>query len=167
MSDFGNVPTFDYITDVFAKAGGNLAKITELPRHPVGAQRRRGQAGREEGERRRHRRHRPQQAAAAAAGQAAQQPSDLVILFDAEGAASTMAWIVGEIRQADDAMKAAPDPTTAQATILAAPKFRGYFATSGSYWAAFHDASHRLKAALRGRTRRQWRNVDQRESRRR
>lgn len=28
MSDFGNVPTFDYVRDVFDKAGGTLAKIT-------------------------------------------------------------------------------------------------------------------------------------------
>jgi len=46
------------------------------------------------------------------------------------------------------ALKAAPDPGAAQAAISAAPKFRGYFATKGSYWAAFHDASKRLETAL-------------------
>ena len=28
MSDFGDVPTFDYIKEVFTKAGGKLASIT-------------------------------------------------------------------------------------------------------------------------------------------
>ncbi|HEU4545110.1 MAG TPA: hypothetical protein VFR88_02340, partial [Microlunatus sp.] len=51
------------------------------------------------------------------------------------------------------------DPATAQAAILAAPKFRGYFATKGSYWAAYHDASKRLEAALAA-VPTAWRNVD-------
>ena len=159
MSDFGNVPTFDYVKDVFDKAGGTLAKITTyhviLSAHSGGGDKQvavKVHAGDAVGTDR-------SRLAPVAAGRAARQASDLVILFDAEGSASTMSWIEGEIRRLTTALKAAPDPATAQAAILAAPKFRGYFATKGSYWAAFHAASKRLDTALAA-VPAAWRNVD-------
>lgn len=157
MSDFGDVPTFDYIADVFAKAGGNLAKITDyhviLSAHSGGGNMqvaKKVNAGDVVGtDTSRLRTGTP--------GKADQQPSDLVILFDAEGAASTMSWIVGEIGKLTKAIKA--DPANAQATILKAPKFRGYFASSGAYWRDYHDATTSLNAALRG-VPAQWRRPD-------
>ena len=159
MSDFGNVPTFDYVKDVFDKAGGKLAKITTyhviLSAHSGGGDKQvavKVHAGDAVGTDR-------SRLAPVAAGHAPRQTSDLVILFDAEGSASTMSWIEGEIRRLTTALKAAPDPATAQAAILAAPKFRGYFATKGSYWAAFHAASKRLETALAA-VPAAWRSVD-------
>ena len=159
MSDFGNVPTFDYVKDVFTKAGGRLAAITSyhviLSAHSGGGDKqiaKKVNAGDAVGTD-------PSRLRPVAAGQAPQQASDLVILFDAEGSASTMDWITGEIRRLAAAVKAAPDAATAQAAILAAPKFRGYFATRGSYWVAFHAASQRLEAALSA-VPAQWRNID-------
>ena len=148
MSDFGNVPTFDYVKDVFDKAGGTLAKITSyhiiLSAHSGGGDKQvatKVNAGDVVGTD-------TSRLTPAAPGHAPQQASDLVILFDAEGSASTMAWIEKELRRLTAALKTAPDAAAAQAAIAAAPKFRGYFATKGSYWAAFHDASKRLETAL-------------------
>ncbi|HEY5979815.1 MAG TPA: hypothetical protein VIT41_09285 [Microlunatus sp.] len=159
MSDFGNVPTFDYVKDVFDKAGGTLAKITTyhviLSAHSGGGDKQvatKVNAGDAVGTDR-------SRLAPPTAGHAPQQASDLVILFDAEGSSSTMSWIEGEIRRLSAALKAAADPAAAQAAVLAAPKFRGYFATKGSYWAAFHDASRRLESALAA-VPAAWRNVD-------
>ena len=90
MSDFGNVPTFDYVKDVFDKAGGTLAKITTyhviLSAHSGGGDKqiaKKVNAGDAVGTD-------PSRLRPPAAGQAPQQASDLVILFDAEGSASTM-----------------------------------------------------------------------------
>jgi hypothetical protein len=131
MSDFGDVPTFDYIADVFAKAGGNLAKITDyhviLSAHSGGGNMqvaKKVNAGDVVGTDR-------SRLTPAAPGHAARQASALVILFDAEGSASTMSWIEGEIRRLTAALKTAPDAAAAQAAISAAPKFRGYFAARG------------------------------------
>ncbi len=157
MSDFGDVPTFDYIADVFAKAGGNLAKITKyhviLSAHSGGGNMqvaKKVNAGDIVGTD-------PSRLRTGTPGKSDQRPSDLVILFDAEGAASTMSWIVGEIGKLTNAIKA--DPANAQATIVKAPKFRGYFATSGAYWRDYHDATTSLNAALRG-VPAQWRRPD-------
>lgn len=159
MSDFGDVPTFDYVKDVFDKAGGTLAKITTynilLSAHSGGGDKqvaKKVNAGDAVGTDR-------GKLPPPEAGRAPKQASDLVILFDAEGSASTMSWIEGEIRKLTAAIKAAPDSTAAQALILAAPKFRGYFATKGSYWAPYHDASKRLETAL-AVVPGAWRNVD-------
>ncbi len=146
MSDFGDVPTFDYIADVFAKAGGNLAKVTNyhiiLSAHSGGGNmqiaKKTGDAVGTDASRLR----------IGTKDKADQQPSDLVILFDAEGAGSVASWAAGEIGRLNAAIKA--DPAKAQDAILKAPKFRGYFATSGSYWRAFHDACTTINAALRG-----------------
>ena len=128
MSDFGDVPTFDYIKDVFDKAGGDLAKITSynivLSAHSGGGNMqvaKKVNAGDIVGTDKSRLR-------AGTATQAAQQPSDLVILFDAEGASSTMSWIEGEIGRLIAEIKAAPDAAAAQKAIQEAPKFRGYFA---------------------------------------
>ena len=83
MSDFGDVPTFDYIADVFAKAGGNLAKVTNyhiiLSAHSGGGNmqiaKKTGDAVGTDASRLR----------LGTKDKADQQPSDLVILFDAEG----------------------------------------------------------------------------------
>ncbi len=159
MSDFGDVPTFDYVKDVFDKAGGTLAKMTTydiiLTAHSGGGDKqvaKKVNAGDAVGTDR-------SRLPMPAAGHAPQQASDLVILFDAEGSASTMSWIEREIRKLAAAIKAAPDSATAQVAILAAPKFRGYFATKGSYWAPFHAASLRLATALSA-VPAAWRNVD-------
>jgi hypothetical protein len=146
MSDFGNVPTFDYIADVFAKAGGELAQITNyhiiLSAHSGGGNmqvaKKTGDAVGTD----------PARLRTGTKDKADQQPSDLVILFDAEGSASLASWVVGEIGRLTAAIKA--DPAKAQDAILKAPKFRGYFATGGAYWRAFHDACTTINAALRG-----------------
>ena len=73
------------------------------------------------------------------------QPSDLVVLFDAEGIESVTGWIEGLVRGLATATKS---DAAAQAAIAASPKFRGYFATRGSYWARYHAAAQRLESAL-------------------
>jgi hypothetical protein len=158
MSDFGDVPTFDYIKDVFTKAGGNLASITTyniiLSAHSGGGDKqiaKKVNAGDVVGTDR-------SKLPALEPGKAPKQASDLVILFDAEGMSSVMTWIEGEITKLAAATKGAKDPD-AKAAILAAPKFRGYFATRGGYWDPFHDASKRLEKALKA-VPEKWRNPD-------
>ena len=158
MSDFGDVPTFDYIKDVFTKAGGNLASITTyniiLSAHSGGGDKqiaKKVNAGDLVGTDR-------SKLPAPEPGKAPKQASDLVILFDAEGMSSVMTWIEGEITKLAAATKGAKDPD-AQAAILAAPKFRGYFATRGGYWDPFHDASKRLEKALKA-VPEKWRDPD-------
>jgi hypothetical protein len=155
MSDFGDVPTFDYINEVFTKAGGNLASITTyniiLSAHSGGGDKqvaKKVNAGDIVGTDR-------SKLLAPEPGKAPKQASDLVILFDAEGMSSVMTWIEGEITKLAAATKGAD----AQAAILAAPKFRGYFATRGGYWDPFHDASKRLEKALKA-VPEKWRNPD-------
>ena len=99
MSDFGDVPTFDYVKDVFDKAGGTLAQITTyniiLSAHSGGGDKqvaKKVHAGDAVGPDR-------SKLPPPEPGRAAKQASDLVILFDAEGSASTMTWIEGEIRK--------------------------------------------------------------------
>ena len=159
MSDFGDVPTFDYIKDVFDKAGGDLAKITSynivLSAHSGGGNMqvaKKVNAGDIVGTDKSRLR-------AGTATQAAQQPSDLVILFDAEGASSTMSWIEGEIGRLIAKIKAAPDAAAAQKAIQEAPKFRGYFAAYGHYWDDYHGAAQRLAAAL-AKVPAPWRSAD-------
>ena len=143
-SDFGDVPTFDYLQDVFAHVPG-LAAIKDftivLSGHSGGGSTQvapKVTGGDIRGADR-------STLPAAGKGKAPMQPSDLVVLFDAEGIESVTGWIEGLIQ---GLAKSAKSDSTAPAAIAASPKFRGYFATRGSYWARYQAAAQRLESAL-------------------
>src|SRR5690606_7943470 len=74
------------------------------------------------------------------------QPTDLVVLFDAEGVVSVMSWVVGKVDALATALAA--DPAGGQALIDRSPKFRGYFAEWGGYRTPYITANRMLKRAL-------------------
>ena len=144
MSDFGNVPTFDYIQDVFAHVAA-LSSIKDytivMSAHSGGGSTQvapKVTGGDIRGTDR-------AKLPAPAKGTAPMQPSDLVVLFDAEGIESVTGWIEGLV---GGLAKSTTDDATARAAIASSPKFRGYFATKGSYWARYHAAARRLESAL-------------------
>ena len=143
-SDFGNVPTFDYLQDVFAHVPA-LKSIKDftimLSGHSGGGSTQvapKATGGDIRGTDR-------STLPAPAKGKAPMQPSDLVVLFDAEGIESVTGWIEGLVQ---GLAKATKNDAAAPAAIAASPKFRGYFATRGSYWARYHAAAQRLESAL-------------------
>jgi hypothetical protein len=154
-SDFGNVPTFDYLQDVFAHVPA-LASIKDftivMSAHSGGGSTQvapKVTGGDIRGSDR-------STLPTPGKGRAPMQPSDLVVLFDAEGVESVTGWIEGLIRGLATSTKS---DAAAQAAIAASPKFRGYFATRGSYWARYHAAAQRLESALAS-VPAQWRDPD-------
>jgi hypothetical protein len=146
MSDFGNVPTFDYVQDVLTRVP-ELKNVTQysitLSAHSGGGFQVASKVGR--GEARTADR---TAVPAPKAGKAAAQPADLVVLFDAEGVGSVTAWVTGQIQALAKTLKAASSPADAQAAITATPKFRGYFAEKGSYAKAYTNQNELLWKAL-------------------
>lgn len=142
-SDFGNVPTFDYLHDVFAHVPA-LASIKDytivMSAHSGGGSTQ--VAGKVAGDIRGTDR---SKLPTPGKDKAPMQPSDLVVLFDAEGIESVTGWIEGLVQGLATSSK---NDAAAQAAIAASPKFRGYFATRGSYWARYHAAAQRLESAL-------------------
>lgn len=143
-SDFGDVPTFDYIKDVFAHVPA-LSAIKDytivMSGHSGGGSTQvapKVTGGDIRGTDR-------SKLPAPGKDRAPMQPSDLVVLFDAEGIESVTGWIEGLVQGLATSTK---NDASAQAAIAAAPKFRGYFATRGSYWARYHAAAKRLESAL-------------------
>jgi hypothetical protein len=147
MSDFGNVPTFDYVQDVLSRvpelkgmthysivlsahSGGGSTQVAPM----VG----RGDAQTAD----------RAKLAAQKPGKAPNQPADLVVLFDAEGVESVMSWVLGQLAALMKEVKAAATPADAQAAIAATPKFRGYFAERGFYAKRYERQNNRLCAAL-------------------
>ncbi len=143
-SDFGNVPTFDYLQDVFAHvpalksikdftivvSGHSGGGSTQVAPKVTGGDIRGTDRSK---------------LPPPAKGKAPMQPSDVVVLFDAEGIESVTGWIEGLVRGLATSTKS---DATAPAAIAASPKFRGYFATRGSYWARYQAAAQRLESAL-------------------
>jgi hypothetical protein len=147
MSDFGNVPTFDYVADVFSKVP-QLSGISDytiiLSAHSGGGATQiapkvaAGDAPPAD----------KSKVPGAKAGHAAPMPSDLVVLFDAEGIEATMSWVIGRI---DDLAKGiAADPSKAESLIKGSQKFRGYFAKNGAYQGRYVAANEKLCEALKG-----------------
>jgi hypothetical protein len=147
MSDFGNVPTFEYVQDVLSKvtelksvqqyslvlsahSGGGATQVA--PKLKTGAA--------ETSDR--------SKLPAAKAGQAAPQPTDLVVLFDAEGIEKVTGWATKHINALASSIKSAKTPADAQAVIAASPKFRGYYAKSGHYENRYVDQNKQLCKAL-------------------
>ena len=144
-SEFGKFPTYGYVQEVFSKvsalsaiksytiilsahSGGGGTKIAPM----VGA----GDA-------------QPADASslkADPARAASQSAADLVVLFDAEGIEGTMKWVTQQIAALEKAVAA--DPKSARTTLAKSPKFRGYFAKTGSYATRFKAQSRVLNAAL-------------------
>ena len=132
MSDFGKVPTFDYVQDVLSRVA-ELKSVQQyslvLSAHSGGgstqiaAKVAGGDA--ETADR--------SKLPAAQAGQAAPQPTDLVVLFDAEGIEKVTGWATSHINALASSIKAAKKPADVPALIAASPKFRGYYAKKGFY----------------------------------
>src|SRR5262245_56220899 len=147
MSDFGNVPTFDYVQDVLSHVS-ELAGITQysivLSAHSGGGSTQiasmvdRGDAQTAD----------RAKLTAPKPGKAPKQPADLVVLFDAEGIESVMSWVLRQLRALVKALKAAATSDDAKAAIAATPKFRGYFAEGGHYADRYKAQNDSLCAAL-------------------
>ncbi|HST81577.1 MAG TPA: hypothetical protein VLL08_07555, partial [Kineosporiaceae bacterium] len=137
-SEFGEVPTFDYVRDVFA----NVAELSAVAQYSIILSGHSGGGATQvaakvaDGSAQTADRTalpaaqpaKPGQSAAAAA-----QPTDLVVLFDAEGIERVTTWATGRISALAAAIKAAKTPAEAKAAIAASPKFRGYYDESGGY----------------------------------
>ncbi|WP_152190253.1 M15 family metallopeptidase [Georgenia satyanarayanai] len=138
-SEFGTVPTFPYVRAVL-DAVPELAGVSDfslvLSGHSGGGATQ--VAGKVADLR--------AAAAPPASGAAPARPSDVVVMFDAEGVVSVMSWVVGKVRELAAGLKA--DPAGGQALIDAAPRFRGYFAEWGSYRTPYITANRMLKKAL-------------------
>ena len=154
-SEFGNVPTYGYVQEVFGKvpalsgiksysivlsahSGGGSTKLAPM----VAA----GEA-------------QPADAATLKkdpARAASKGAADLAVLFDAEGIEDTMDWATKQIAALGKALTA--DPKNAKAILAASPKFRGYFAKDGAYATRYTTQAKVLKAAL-AKLPSQWRDL--------
>lgn len=136
-SEFGHVPTFPYVRavlDAVPELAGVRDYTVVLSGHSGGGSTQvAGKTADAHG-------------ADRAALPAGAQPTDLVVLFDAEGVVSVMAWVVGKVDALATALAA--DPAGGQALIDRSPKFRGYFAEWGSYRTPYITANRMLKRAL-------------------
>ena len=148
MSDFGNVPTFDYVQDVVSKVP-ELKGVTQysivLSAHSGGGSTqvaKKVAAGDAPTSAR-------SKLPAPKPGQAPAQPADLVVMFDAEGIEGVASWAVGQVAALDRAIRAAATPAAAQAALAATPKFRGYFAPGGAYANRYTAANNQLLRAFR------------------
>jgi hypothetical protein len=147
MSDFGNVPTFAYVQDVLSR----VPELTGVSDYSIVLSGHSGGGGTQVAPKvtagdaqTRDRSKLP----ASKPGQAASQPSDLVVLFDAEGIESVASWAAGQITSLGRAIRAATTPTAVQAALEATPKFRGYFAAGGAYAIRYDKASRTLGDAF-------------------
>jgi hypothetical protein len=147
MSDFGNVPTFDYVQDVLSR----VPELTAVTQYSIVLSGHSGGGGTQVANKvtadaqTRNRSKLP----AAKPGKAAAQPADLVVLFDAEGIESVGTWAVGQIAALDRTIRAAATPAAAQAALAATPMFRGYFAAGGAYAARYATVNNQLVRAFR------------------
>jgi hypothetical protein len=145
-SEFGTVPTYGYVQEVFGKVGalsGIKSYSIVLSAHSGGgATKLAPMVGAGEAQ--------PADAATLKqdpARSASQGPADLAVLFDAEGIEDTIDWATKQIAALGKALTA--DPKNAKAILAASPKFRGYFAKGGSYASRYIAQSNALNNALR------------------
>jgi hypothetical protein len=147
MSDFGDVPTFDYIQDVLAHVS-ELNSVKQysliLTAHSGGGGTQISPKVKSGQAQTRDRSKLP----SAKEGKAAPQPTDMVVLFDSEGTSGVTGWAVSQIDALAKSIKAAAAPADAQAAIAATPKFRGYFAVGGAYDSAFNSMHKKLCEAI-------------------
>ena len=166
-SDFGDVPTYDYIADVFSKVP-ELAGVTRYSliqtAHSGGGYKLRtniqdgGQAKTND----------RAKLPAAKAGTAAPIPADMVVMFDAEAmldivkkdkdtgkeisrTPAVASWAKSHVRRLDKEIRAAlaaGRPADAQAAIDATPKLRAYFAPGGNYDGAYQQANREIGALI-------------------
>jgi hypothetical protein len=146
MSDFGSVPTFDYVQDVLSRVPELKAahdyKII-LSGHSGGGYAVGNRV--EDVAKTRDRSKLP----AAKKDHAAQQPTDMIVLFDAEDTTAVTEWAKKQIKALAQVARNAKDkPDDVEAAIAATPKYRGYFWDSGSYAGAFTTQHNELCAAL-------------------
>jgi hypothetical protein len=147
MSDFGNVPTFDYVQDVLSR----VPELKAVSEYSIVLSGHSGGGGTQVANkvsadaRTRDRSKLP----AATPGSAAAQPADLVVLFDAEGIESVGTWAVDQIAMLNRAIRAAATPAAAQDALAATPKFRGYFAKGGAYADRYTAVNNKLVRAFR------------------
>jgi hypothetical protein len=149
QSDFGDVPTFDYIADVFSR----VAELKGIPSYSliqtghsgggsdVAASLARGTATTAD----------RGKLPAAQDGKAAPQPSDMVVLFDAEGEVAVTNWAIAQVKALAKAIEAATKagrPADAQAAIAASPKLRAYFAKDGHYAKRYEKQNRALGDAI-------------------
>ncbi|MEV7630000.1 hypothetical protein [Actinoplanes sp. NPDC089786] len=170
-SDFGDLPTFDYLKDVFSKVP-ELSGVTNYSLiqtgHSGGGYDVAGNLGRGE--------------AKTADPKATPTPADMVVMFDAEAIGKVTEWAIGHVntlaklivdttpkpadkpkagdaqqpgdaQKAADALKAEAEAAEAQrqvvkAAIAATPKFRAYFAKGQSYDSAYRAADKALTKAI-------------------
>lgn len=162
-SEFGQVPTFEYIADVFSKVP-ELKGVTDYTliqtAHSGGGYKLRTEVN--EGRAATADRGK---LPAAKDGKAAPQPAEMVVMFDAEAmddkeyrrtdpktsqekvskVPGIASWAKGHVRRLDKQIRAAlaaGRPADAQAAIKATPKLRAYFAASGGY-ASIYTAADR------------------------
>ena len=147
MSDFGDVPTFDYVQDVLSRVP-ELKAVTQysivLSGHSGGGSTQVANKVTADAQTRDR-----SKLPAAEPGKAAAQPADLVVLFDAEGIESVGTWAVDQIAALNRAIRAAATPAAAQAALAATPTFRGYFATGGAYASRYTTVNNQLVKAFR------------------
>ncbi|HKD96671.1 MAG TPA: M15 family metallopeptidase [Micromonosporaceae bacterium] len=150
MSDFGDVPTYAYIQDVFDKAGISVPKYSVvLSGHSGGGFQVANKVGDAEA---------VDAAKLPAGSPRAKSPdaADLVVMYDAEGVVATANWAAGQIKALGKALdkidKDVTNPLVRAVkiylTLAASPKFRGYFAKGGYYVNKFDTAATVLKQAL-------------------
>lgn len=147
MSDFGNVPTFDYIKDVLSHVS-ELSGVSQysliLSAHSGGGGTQISPKVKSGQAQTRDRSKLPK----AAAGSAAPQPTDMVVMFDAEGSAGVTGWATNQIDQLTATIKSVATAAEADKAIADTPKFRGYFALNGNYDAAFRAMHKKICDAI-------------------
>ncbi|WP_454084225.1 hypothetical protein [Georgenia sp. Marseille-Q6866] len=138
-SEFGKVPTFPYVRAVL-DAVPELARVSDfslvVSGHSGGGSTQ--VAGKVADLR--------DAATPPASGTAPTRPSDVVVMFDAEGVVSVMSWVVGKVGELAAGLRA--DPVGGQRLVDESPKFRGYFAEWGGYRTPYITANRMLKRAL-------------------
>ena len=146
MSDFGNVPTFDYVQDVLSRVP-ELKAVSQysivLSGHSGGGSTQVAKKVTADAQTRDR-----SKLPAAKPGKAVAQPADLVVMFDAEGIESVGTWAVGQIAALNTAIGAAATLAAAQAALAATPTFRGYFAAGGNYAARYTTVNNQLVKAF-------------------
>ena len=163
-SDFGEVPTFDYIADVLSKvpelSGVKQYSLIQTGHSGGGGLLRKAVHG--------------GQAATAArgalpaakAGQAAPQPADMIVMLDAIAMLDVTrkgkddksykilgiaSWALAHIARLNTEIRAALKagrPADAQAAIRATPKLRAYYVPGGSYATAHTTAAGLIRKAI-------------------
>jgi D-alanyl-D-alanine carboxypeptidase len=159
-SQFGGFPTFDYVEDVLTHIGHQgMPYSLVLSGHSAGGvteiapRVERGDAQTAD------RARLPTQTPRRAPSTAPMQPTDLVILFDAEGIERVMDRVTNQIRGLVKTLRSAATADDARAAIAATPKFRGYFAEHGSYATRYTAQNHVLCKEL-GKVPEKWTCLD-------